>query len=304
MLVCTASINCYAQMDLLQQARSLVDSGNTAESESVLRHYLAVNPESADAHFLLGYVLFREQKVKESLAEFTAGAKYRRTRADEFKVIAADYVMLGDLSDADKWFSQVVTVTPDDADAWYLLGRTKYNENEYAGAISAFERALTLHPQYIEAENNIGLSWKGLNDREKAAAAFQTAIDWQGKTPADAQPFLNLGALRADANDYQQAVPLLIKARSLAPENPSVHEELGKVYLAMNKLTEAQAELERAITLSPDTSCLHYKLGQILRKEGQEDRARKEFAACERLNGAHSSSKTPNPPPAMNTEPQ
>src|SRR5262249_54197028 len=146
---------------------------------AILRNYLADNPSSADAHFLLGYALFRQQKPKESLAEFTAGAKFRHPRADELKIVAANYVMLNDYSDADKWFSQVVAETPNDAESWYLLGRTKFNENEFQAAISAFEHTLALRPRHIEAQNNIGLCWKELADREKARAAFQTAIDWQ-----------------------------------------------------------------------------------------------------------------------------
>lgn len=282
----------------------MLDQGKAAESESILRSYLVANPNSADAHFLLGYALFRQQKAKDSLAEFTAGAKFRRPRADELKVVASDYVILADYSDADKWFSQVVSETPDDADAWYLLGRTKYNEQEFEAAISAFEHALKLRPKYVEAQNNIGLAWKELNDREKARAAFQTAIDWQGDSPHDAQPFLNLGTLLADGGNNEQAAGLLAKALALAPNNPSAHEELGKVYLAMNRLSEAQSELEKAVALAPETSSLHYKLGQILRKEGQADRAREEFAICERLNGAHSSPKTPNPPSGSSPEPK
>jgi tetratricopeptide (TPR) repeat protein len=288
---------CQTSPDPLAQAHALLDAGKIQDAQSVLRAELAVNPSNADAHFLLGYALFREEKPRDSLAEFTAGAKFRRPRADELKVVAADYVMLGDYSDADKWFSQVVAETPNDFDAWYLLGRTKYNENEYAAAIADFEHALALHPRYIEAENNIGLAWKELNQRDKAQAAFQAAIDWQGTQPTDAQPFLNLGALLADQGDHAKAIPLLTQAVSLAPKNPSAHEELGKVYLAMYKLSEAQSELEQAVALAPDTSSLHYKLAQILRKEGQDKRAKEEFAICERLNGAHSSSKTPNPPP-------
>jgi tetratricopeptide (TPR) repeat protein len=287
---------CHAQTDALAQARALLDSGKPAEADPILRSYLAAHPDEPEAHFLLGYALFRQQKAKDSLDEFTAGAKFRRPRPDELKVVAADYVMLGDYSDADKWFSQVVSETPDDADGWYLLGRTKYNENEFSASIQAFERALQLRPKFVEAENNAGLAWKELNERDKAKAAFQAAIDWQGDSPVDAQPFLNLGTLLADGNEHAQALVPLGKAASIAPNNPSVHEQLGKVYLAMNRLGEAQAELEKAIALSPDTSTLHYKLGQILRKEGQADRARQEFAICERLNGAHSSAKTPNPP--------
>jgi len=213
-------------------------------------------------------------------------------------------VMLGDYSDADKWFSQVVTETPNDADAWYLLGRTKYNENEYAAAISNFEHALTLHPKFVEAENNIGLSWKELNDHDRARAAFQTAIQWQGDAAADAQPFLNLGTLLVDDHKDDEAVPYLTKAIALSPSNPAAHEELGKTYFTLNKLTEARAELEKAIALAPEVSALHYKLAQILRKEGSIGRAQQEFALCEKLNGAHSSSKTPNPPPSKVDEPK
>ncbi|HEY1897492.1 MAG TPA: tetratricopeptide repeat protein [Terracidiphilus sp.] len=293
-----------APADPLAKARSLLDAGKIEESESFLRDYIANNPSGADAHFLLGYALFRGQKPTESLAEFTVGAKFRRPRADELKIVAGDYVLLSDFSDADKWFSQVVSETPNDADAWYLLGRTKYNENEFAAAISSFEHALTLHPRYVEAENNIGLCWKELNNHDKARAAFETAIDWQGEKPVDAQPFLNLGTLLADNNQGADAVPYLTRAVAMSPKNPAIHEELGKVYLGMNKLPEAQAELEQAVTLAPDTSALHYKLAQILRKEGLEDRAQQEFAICEKLSGAHSSSKTPNPPPSNKPNPR
>jgi tetratricopeptide (TPR) repeat protein len=302
--LCTASMFCQTPADPVAEARSLLDAGKLQEPEAILRNYLISNPSAADAHFLLGYALFRDQKAKESLAEFTAGAKFRHPRAEELKIVAADYVMLSDYSDADKWFTRVVAETPDDADTWYLLGRTKYNENEFAGAISSFERALALRPKYVEAENNIGLAWKELNDHEKARVAFQSAIEWQGESSVDAQPFLNLGTLLADDNKAEEAVPYLMRAVALSPKNPSVHEELGKAYLAMNRLSDAQAELEQAVTLAPDASALHYKLGQILRKEGHLDRAQEEFAICEKLNGAHSSSKIPNPPSSNSSGPK
>ena len=290
--------------DPIAKARSLLDAGQVHEAETILLNYLITNPSSADAHFLLGYALFRDQRPKDSLAEFTAGAKFRRPRADELKIVAGDYVMLNDYADADEWFSQVVSQAPNDADAWYLLGRTKFNENEFADAISSFERALSLHPRFVEAENNIGLSWKGLNDHDRARAAFQTAIQWQGDAPVDAQPFLNLGTLLADDHKDDEAVPYLSKAVALAQQNPTAHEALGKTYFAINKLPDAQGELEKAIALAPLVSSLHYKLAQILRKEGSNERAQQEFALCEKLNGARSSPKTPNPPPGKSDEPR
>lgn len=293
--LCPAMALPQTPQDPLAAARQMVDAGKFPEAEAALHNLLVANPSDPDVHFLLGYVLFREQNARESLAEFTAGAKFRRPTSDEFKIIASDYVLLGDFTDADKWFSEVVADSPNDAAANYLLGRTKFNENDFPAAISSFERALVLRPRYVEAENNIGLAWKELNDFQKARTAFQTAIDWQGNTPADAQPFLNLGTLLADQSDFDASIPYLDEAAALSPDNPSIHEELSHVYAAQQNLPKAQSELERAVALAPNISSLHFKLGQLYRKEGLKERAQQEFAICEKLSGAHSSDKTPNP---------
>lgn len=282
--------------DPLAAERAELAKNNLAQSSEGLSSYIKGHPDSADAHFLLGYVLFREQKAVESLAEFTAGAKFRRPRADELMTVASDYVLLGDFADADKWFTEVTVEAPNNPDAWYLLGRSKYNENAFAAAQSSFDHALALRPKYIEAENNLGLVLRELNEPEKAKLAFQTAIAWQGEAAKDPQPYLNLGSMLADEGNFTEAMPYLEKAAALAAENPKVHEELAHVYEARKDLPKAQSELEQAVALSPKTSGLHFKLGQIYRREGLRDRAQHEFDLVEKLNSTHSSSATPNPP--------
>ncbi|MFC5862320.1 tetratricopeptide repeat protein [Acidicapsa dinghuensis] len=284
--------------DQLANAREYASTGRLANAENALHSYIADNPSSAEAYFLLGYVLFREQRAKDSLAAFTEGAKYQRPGAGEFKIVASDYVLLGAYSDADKWFSQVITQNPDDAETWYLLGRTKYNENDFSAAATSFERSLQLRPMHIEAENNLGLCWKELGQLDKAKAAFQLAIEWQGATPADAQPYLNLGTLLSENTDepaMRQSLTYLAEAESLSPDNPKVHETLADAYSSLKNLPQAQRELEKAIELAPGTSALHYKLGQIYRKQGMREQAQQQFAICEKLSSAHSSNKTPNP---------
>ena len=292
---------CFAALgqnapDPLAEARSLATSGQLAKSESLVRSYLAANPTSADAHFLLGYVLFRQQHAKDSLAEFTEGAKYERPKANDFMTVASDYVLLGDYVDAGKWFTEATQERPDDADAWYLLGRTEYNESDFPKAIASFERALALRPTYIEAENNLGLAFQNINQADKAKAAFQTAIAWQGDHPADSQPFLNLGKLLAESSQFDQALLYLAKAVALSPDNPRVHEELAHVYEATNDLPKAQSELEQAIAKAPKSSSLHFKLARIYRREGLQSQAKHELDLCEKLSGTQSSVDTPNPP--------
>lgn len=279
----------------LEQARAWMTQGELPQAESTVRQYLKQNPTSADGHFLLGDVLFLEKRPRESLAEFTAGAKYQHPDPKELRTVASDYVLLGDFADADKWFTEVTTETPEDAEAWYLLGRTKYNENRFEEAIASFERVLALRPKDVQAEDNLGLSQQGLGQVEQAKAAFQTAIEWQKGRPADAQPFLNLGMLLTEHGDAADGVQPLRTAVQIAPDNPKVHEQLGRALQANGDLEGAQAELEAAARLAPNAAALHFRLGQIYHQRGMSQRAQQEFAICARLNGAHSSTEVPNP---------
>jgi Flp pilus assembly protein TadD len=286
---------CQPPASPLDQARALLREGKLSEAESAARQYLVQNPSSADAHFLLGDVLFREKKPKESLAEFTAGAKFRRPQAKELRTVASDYILLDDFADADKWFTEVTAETPSDAEAWYLLGRTKYNENRFEEAIAIFQHVLALRPKDVRAEDNLGLSQQGLGHTEQAKTAFLTAIQWQNGMPTDAQPFLNLGTLLTDHGDPAAGVEQLQTAAKIAPENPKIREQLGRALQARGDLEGAQLQLENAVRLAPSAASLHYRLGQIYRQRGLKDRAQQEFSICARLNGTHSSTEVPNP---------
>ena len=281
--------------DPLAEARALLAARRFKESETLLRTFLASHPTSPDAHFLLGTVLFHQQKATDSLAEFTAGAKIKRPTAEELKTVASDYVLLSDFTDADKWFTAVTVETPKDGNAWYLLGRTQYHESKFDDAIASFEQALKLSPQYVEAENNLGLAWRDLEYPDKAKAAFQTAIDWQGPTPTDAQPFLNLGAILVEEANVDKAIEYLSKAVTISPNNPKIHEELGAAYDAREDYSKARVELEQAVSLAPESAGVHFKLGQVYRKLSLKDLAKREFDICAKLNSTHSSKETPNP---------
>jgi tetratricopeptide (TPR) repeat protein len=317
---------------ILAEASSLADKGMALEAERRVRQYLAAHPDSANAHFLLGHILFREiqaearlesqlalqaqapmsvvkvlgadssdakdrdEKAKASLAEFTAGAKYRVPTAVDLKVVAFDYVLLGDYLDADKWLTKMLEWAPNDSDGWYQLGRTKYNENRFAEGISAFQKCLKLDPKNVKAEDNLGLSFAGLGRKDEAAAAYQQAIAWQAqsilKNPG---PYIDMGSLLIDGNRPQDARAFLLQATEIAPRDSRAHELLGKAYARLEELPKAQAELEKAIELSPQTPNLHCMLAPLYRKQGLDEKAKIEFDRCAAMAGSHSTPETPRP---------
>ena len=281
---------------LLAEARSLVRLGTLGRAEEITRQYLTRHSNSADGHYLLGYILFRQAKAKESLAEYTTGAKYRTPSAYDLEVVASDYVVLKDYMDADKWFTKAVEWNPRDALGWYYLGRTKYNENRFEEAVRAFEECLKLEPRNVKAEDNLGLAYAGLARNEEAKAAYLNAIAWQKEAAVkNAGPFINLGSLLLDENRVQEAIPYLSQACEISPQDVQAHRELGKAYLHLNQLQKAEDELQKAIQLAPKDAALHYILAQVYRKEGWNEKAKLELDRYAAMTGTHSSPETPEP---------
>lgn len=281
---------------LLALARDEALQGSFAAAETKVRTFLAKQPDSPDAHVLLGYILYLEVHPKESLAEYTLAAHHRTPTAVDLEIVALDYVLLQDYVDADRWLTKSLEWDPSNASRWYYLGRAKYNENQFDRAIDAFLRCLKIEPRNVKAEDNLGLSYQGLNRIEDAKNAFQAAIDWQqGEAKQNPQPYLNLGQLLSDQGNPEGGLAYLLKATELAPDNPKAHEQLGRTYLRLKQATLAQTELSAAVQLAPKNANLHFELGMAYRDQGLKDRAKREFDLCATLNATHSSTETPNP---------
>ncbi len=278
------------QLDPLQRARSLVADNRLVEAETDVRVYLRDHENSGEAHFLLAYILLRENKPVASLAEYTHASRLQKPTAQQLKFVALDYVLANDYASADQWLTRALGWEPDDSDGWYDLGRIKYNENRFEEALDCFRKSLALSARSVRAENNMGLAYEGLGRPEDAIAAYRTAIDWQSAAPKPSeQPLINLAIVLVNRNQLDEALPLLKQAETLAPTNVKVHVELGRLYGRGGQLHEAQLELERAVALAPENAAYHFQLGQVYRKSGQTEKARTEFVAAAAMDGSHSS---------------
>jgi Flp pilus assembly protein TadD len=145
----------------------------------------------------------------------------------------------------------------------------------------------------VKAENNLGLSYEGLNRTEDAMTAYRNAIKWQQGNPHPSeQPMLNLGIMLLHQGKLPEAEQLLSEASTIAPRDPNIREQLGHLYLQLNQLGKAQEQFERAIALNPQNPALHFLLGRVYRAEGQAEKAKAEFARSSTLSGYHSTPDT------------
>jgi tetratricopeptide (TPR) repeat protein len=279
----------------LVEARRLLNSTDYIGADRILRQALTRTPDSAEAHFLLGFTLFRERQPKESLAEYTQGARWRDPSPEDLIAVASDYILLEDYTDAARWLNLVTQRAPTMALAWYLLGRTEYNANQPPDAERAFLACLRIDPHDVRAEYNLGLVYEQMGRPEEAMAAYKEAIAWQqNATVKDPQPYLDVGILLRHQDHATEALPYLTTAATLGSLNPMAHQELGLAYEQIGRYDDAVTELKQAIALSPNVESVHFFLGRVYRRIGRASEAAREFAEAAKLSGTKSSNGVPN----------
>ncbi len=282
--------------DPLAQAKSLLRENSLPAAEAALRAEIAANPKSPDARYLLGLVLHRENKPKDSLAAYTQAAAITPPHSEDLRIVALDYVLLDDYPDAIHWLERSLAADPRNAEAWYALGRAYYTQQRFGEAADSFRKTLSHAPGSVKAQNNLGLALDGLNRTEEAMEAYRAAI--QPKTNSSGagnlgseQPRLNLAIDLIHRDRLSEALPLLKEAAAISPSDPKIYEQLGHLYLQQGRLPEAQSSLSRAVELSPGSPALHFLLGQVYRRQGLDEEAKTEFARSAQLSGTHSSDK-------------
>jgi len=93
------------------------------------------------------------------------------------------------------------------------------------------------------------------------------------KAPAKVRPRIQL----ARAVEPQRALEILEQARSIAPDNPQIPSEAGRVYLSLGKPVEALPEFGRALALQPGNADALNNRGAALLALGQKDAAVQDF---------------------------
>jgi tetratricopeptide (TPR) repeat protein len=126
------------------------------------------------------------------------------------------------------------------------VGQTYARHNEWQMATWAFQNALTLNPEYIEARAYLGLALdrSGQDGLQNLINAIEAASD-------AALPRIFLAMHWQELEKPEIALQQLDIASRLEPTNPAVNAELGSVYAAMGDTRAAIAAYRQATDLAP-----------------------------------------------------
>lgn len=151
---------------------------------------------------------------------------------------------------AEAAFLKIVGNKNEFADIYNMLGMIAHQTGQFGRAISYFQKAIKINPNYTEA-------------------------------------LLNLSVLYNDLGEYKLSRQVLTKSKKRGKENrmapfikgklANKHAEVGDLYRGVGLYHEAIEEFKKALDLSPHFLDIRYRLGISFREDGKKKEALKEF---------------------------
>jgi Flp pilus assembly protein TadD len=150
-------------------------------------------------------------------------------------------------SDLALWKSELPKA-PDDVVVNNNLAVGYSSRGEYAKAVPLLENAIRIAPRYWRAHVNLGIAAEGLGDRDRARAAYRSAIRIAPTVP---DPLYYYARFQAANDDLEGAVSTLATARRMAPEQARLATAQGQYLARLGQVGEARAAFRDALAIDP-----------------------------------------------------
>jgi tetratricopeptide (TPR) repeat protein len=163
------------------------------------------------------------------------------------------------------------------SEAVLSAGETKQNLEE---AVRHLDKAVSLYPNFFEAQLELGTLYMDMQQWEKAEQALHRAIEINSRS---SNALFALGEVYRRQKRYAEAERSLQEGLKLDDKSPLGHFTLGRVYWDKGELAKAGPQVGQALQLKPDYAEAHLLAGNILLRARQPENALTEFEEYLRL---------------------
>ncbi len=178
-------------------------------------------------------------------------------------------------------WQKALELDPGDAKANFNLGIALTRKGKLDEAIPHFQKAVEVNPYFAQAHNNLGIALAEKGKVEEAIAHFQKAVEIE---PAYADAYNNLGAALLQSGKVDEAIPPFQRAVEINPDFADAHNNLGIALLQTGKVDEATPHFQKAVEIKPDFADALDNLGMALLQKGKVDEAIPHFQKALEVN--------------------
>ena len=141
-------------------------------------------------------------------------------------------------------------------------------------AVTKFEQALVLAPEYAEAHYNLGVTLRELDKIEEAIKSYKKAISIKNAYP---NAHFNLGNALLSLKQYDGAIKHFESTIAFNPKFAQAYNNLGLLYKRLGKNQEAGKNFDKALAIKPDYAEAANFRGVIFQNDGDLENAIKYY---------------------------
>jgi tetratricopeptide (TPR) repeat protein len=280
-------------------ARLLADAteGSAVRARGVLEQVVHDAPSDATAWYDLGVAQWRLGALQAADEALTRAVAVDPKLVVAWRALALVEQAEGDLVSADARLDQGLALAPEDLDLHVARIGLLRAQGHPDQAIDEAKAALRINSKSLSVYNLMGLAWVDLGRFDLARFVFEKAETVSGgeadpaiqanfgwalykageRYPAEKRlkraveidgqfvpGLVYLARFYLDDHAFSDAVPLLERARALAPTNHGVLVDLGIAYKGAGRFEDARKAWERALELRPSDPLPLFDLGILL----------------------------------------
>lgn len=261
---------------------------------SVFEQLVELEPDCGFSHYLYGQALGALGKHDEALAELRRAEDLGCSLAELYSSIGYSLHMKGDVEGALESYrlalhmdpddtitcfnysralvaqgkyqaarrvlEDAVEVDPEDEETWIALGEVYEDLSDWNKALDAYERALDLVPDSLEARCLVGHCCLMLGRLDQAEWEYRQVIQDE---PADGDAWAGLGEVLIAQERYHEALVACNRALEVEPTSPYALSGYVSACEHLGATEDARAAVAHAIGQDPKCPDLWYLLGGL-----------------------------------------
>jgi len=227
--------------------RSLGDMQGNSGSDNVLKlaieqyqEIIKLDPSSADDHVMLGRLYHADSQIQKAIEEEKTAIKLAPDSEEAVTTLASLYNEMGDSAKAAETLDSVPEASRS-AKLYSALGETYSQKKDYKKAIEAYQHAIALDRDNLDAIRGLADSLDKDGQTDKALQQYKIISD---ANPEDPRTYIQLGEIYRRLGKFDLALQNLKKAQSMVQDSEQVSYDLALVYEAEGRYEDAISTLQ------------------------------------------------------------
>jgi tetratricopeptide (TPR) repeat protein len=249
--------------------------------EPELRARVENKPGDALAHYYLGQAYDRTGLTVKAARQYAKALVLDPSLTRACPRLAELLVAGRQVSAAETLLRQGLQIDPTASELHAGLARIQETRHDFRQAAAEWQAITSLAPNDAEAWYHLGRCWMSLSNEAQALPAYQRAVELVPLSAPHQEAMAGVLRLRGR---YAEAERHCRRALHLRPDDPEGHFELAKLLRDRDGSTpQTEESMGRAVSLRPDDPLLRYYLGSVYQEQGRLQPAVAEYQATLRL---------------------